>query len=49
LETTPVPVFYVRVDIRLLDGAENFHDAVEHICFRKGGAKRAASAEEERP
>jgi tetraacyldisaccharide 4'-kinase len=37
LETTPVPVFYLRVDIDLLSGAENFHEAVEHICFRKNG------------
>ena len=44
LETTPVPIYYVRVEIKLLDGAENFHDAVEHICFRKGASKKAASA-----
>jgi glycerol-3-phosphate responsive antiterminator len=30
-----VPVFYLRVDIDLINGAENFHEAVEHICFRK--------------
>lgn len=35
LESTPVPVYYLRVDIELLSGAENFHDAVEHICFRR--------------
>lgn len=35
LETMPVPVYYLRVDIDLIDGTENFHDAVEHICFRK--------------
>ena len=35
LETTPIPVFYLRVDIRILKGAENFHEAVEHICFGK--------------
>ncbi len=44
LETTPVPVYYVRVDIELLSGTENFHDAVEHICFRKGAQGKAASA-----
>ena len=42
LETTPLPVFYLRVDIELLNGAENFHDAVEHICFRKNGRGKAA-------
>lgn len=35
LESTPVPVYYLRVDIELLSGAENFHEAVEHICFRR--------------
>ena len=44
LETTPVPVYYVRVDIELLSGSENFHDAVEHICFRKGTQGKAAPA-----
>ena len=41
LETTPVPVFYLRVDIELLDGAENFQEAVEHICFRKRDRARS--------
>ena len=44
LETTPVPVYYVRVDIELLSGTENFHDAVEHICFRKSAQGKAASS-----
>jgi tetraacyldisaccharide 4'-kinase len=35
LETTPVPVFYLRVDIELLSGTESFHDAVERICFKR--------------
>lgn len=39
LESTPVPVYYLRVDIELLSGAENFHEAVEHICFRRQGKK----------
>ncbi len=41
LETTPVPVFYLRVDIELMSGAENFHEAVEHICFRRQGQKES--------
>ena len=41
LETTPVPVYYLRVDIELLSGAENFHDAVEHICFKKASRDAA--------
>jgi tetraacyldisaccharide 4'-kinase len=35
LETTPVPVYYLRVDIELLSGAESFHDTVERICLGK--------------
>ncbi len=40
LETTPVPIYYLRVDIELLNGAENFHEAVEHICFKKSGRQQ---------
>ncbi len=32
LGTTPVPCYYLRVDIEILTGAENFRDAVDHIC-----------------
>ncbi|MBP5510879.1 MAG: tetraacyldisaccharide 4'-kinase [Kiritimatiellae bacterium] len=39
LETTPVPVYYLRVDIEILKGAENFHEAVQHICFGKRHAR----------
>jgi tetraacyldisaccharide 4'-kinase len=45
LESTPVPVYYLRVDIELLSGAENFHEAVEHICFRKQGKKESRANE----
>ena len=31
-ETTPVPCYYLRVDIEILKGAENFATAVDHIC-----------------
>ena len=44
LETTPVPVYYVRVDIELMSGSENFHEAVEHICFRKNKHGKQANA-----
>lgn len=33
LETTPVPVYYLRVDIEIIAGAENFREAVSHICL----------------
>ena len=32
LKTTPVPCYYLRVDIEILKGAENFAAAVGHIC-----------------
>jgi tetraacyldisaccharide 4'-kinase len=49
LETTPVPVYYLRVDIELLSGSENFHDAVEHICFKRRGEGRVADGPSEAP
>ena len=32
LETTPVPCYYLRVDIEITSGAENFAAAVDRIC-----------------
>jgi len=32
LAETPVPCYYLRVDIEILSGAENFASAVDHIC-----------------
>ena len=40
LETTPVPAYYLRVDIEILAGAENFHDAVDHIRNAKPREER---------
>lgn len=31
-ESPPVPCYYLRVDIEILKGAENFATAVDHIC-----------------
>jgi len=45
LEVTPVPVYYLRVDIELMRGAENFHEAVERICFRPPPRASAARAQ----
>ena len=39
LGTTPVPVFYLRVEIGILAGAENFQEAVSHICYRHSHGK----------
>jgi len=35
LERTPVPVYYLRVDIEILSGAENFRDAVDRIIHAR--------------
>ena len=35
LESPAVPVYYLRVEIELLDGAENFEGVVRRICDRK--------------
>lgn len=29
-----VPIYYIRVDIEILSGAEDFHACIAHICFR---------------
>lgn len=35
LSSTAVPVFYLRIEIEILSGAINFHEAVSHICGKK--------------
>ncbi len=40
LEKTPVPCYYLRVDIEIISGAENFAAAVDHICNIGQGRKR---------
>ena len=39
LETTPVPCYYLRVDIEITSGAENFTAAVDRICNVKSRSK----------
>ncbi len=34
LSRTAIPVYYLRVDIEILNGADSFRDAVNHICFK---------------
>ncbi|MBA4388039.1 MAG: tetraacyldisaccharide 4'-kinase [Verrucomicrobia bacterium] len=34
LERWDVPVYYLRVDIEILSGAEDFHTCISRICFR---------------
>jgi len=40
LASSAVPVYYLRVEIEILSGAENFHEAVRHICTH--GARKGA-------
>ena len=35
IERPAVPIYFQRIDIEILRGAENFRQCVEHICFRK--------------
>ena len=34
-ERPAVPIYFQRIDIEILRGAENFRQCVEHICFRR--------------
>jgi len=34
LERRDVPVYFLRVEIELLSGQEDFHDCIARICFR---------------
>lgn len=34
LDRCDVPVYFLRVDIKILSGAEDFHDCIARICFR---------------
>jgi len=34
LDRRDVPIYYLRVDIEILDGAKDFHAAIAHICFQ---------------
>jgi len=40
LASPAVPLYYLRVEIEILSGAENFHEAVRHICTH--GTRRGA-------
>lgn len=35
LSAVAVPVYYLRIEIEILYGADNFHDAVCRICFKQ--------------
>jgi len=35
---TPIPLYYTKLEIEILDGADDFESAVERICFPKRAA-----------
>jgi len=43
LEHPAVPILYLRVDIEILQGAENFAQAVSHICSPNGKEEKRAA------
>jgi hypothetical protein len=30
-----VPIYFLRVDIEILSGAQDFHDCIARICFKR--------------
>ncbi len=34
LDRRDLPIYFMRVEIKITDGADNFHDCVRQICFR---------------
>jgi tetraacyldisaccharide 4'-kinase len=34
LDRRDLPIYFMRVEIRILSGAKDFHDCVRQICFR---------------
>lgn len=43
LERPTVPVYYLRIDIEILEGSESFRECVQRICFRKAAPLPAAA------
>ena len=34
IDRRDLPIYFMRVEIKILSGAEDFHDCVRKICFR---------------
>ena len=34
IDRRDLPIYFLRVEIRIIEGAKDFHDAVAHICYR---------------
>ncbi len=44
LASTAVPVYYLRIEIEILKGAQNFQEAVHDICFKDAPSPSKAKA-----
>jgi tetraacyldisaccharide 4'-kinase len=44
LEHPKVPIYYLRMDIQIIKGYDNFKECVDRICFTGAGEDAAASA-----
>lgn len=40
LDRCDVPVYFLRVDIEILSGEEDFRDCISRVCFRNGSSSR---------
>lgn len=38
IERSPIPLYFLRVEIEMMSGEEAFHDWINRICFRQGVA-----------
>ena len=34
IDRRDLPIYFMRVEIKILSGAKDFHDCVQKICFR---------------
>jgi tetraacyldisaccharide 4'-kinase len=34
IDRRDIPILFMRVEIKILNGAKDFHDCVRQICFR---------------
>jgi tetraacyldisaccharide 4'-kinase len=40
LDRRDVPIYFLRVDIEILSGEEDFHECIQRICFRSDSQRR---------
>ncbi len=49
LRRVDVPIYYLRVDIEILKGAEDFHECIARICFRDAPPEEPPVPQSETP